>query len=656
MIINRRKFLLSSALSLSFITNPKISFSNTKGRVILLGFDGVEPTIIHKMLEKGELQNIAKLKQQGGIYNLTSTIPPQSPTAWSSFATCKNPGQHGIYDFLRRDPTQYVPNIALGSVHHAEFDQQGNLKKEPYFENMRKGRTFWSIADEQGVQCKILNMPYSYPPDPLKNGVMLSGLGVPDIRGTESFFFVFSDKFTQEELNQSISGGMRLKLNFENSKAKVKLPAFRNPNKNKEFIEKVLYFTIDRTSKKITIEIEEQRQITIEQGNWSDWIEWKFPVTDTYSVHAISRFFIKEAGDTAFIYMTCLQYHPKYPYIPFTTPQTYSAELAKRYGLYKTIGWNYDTHALRQDVLTEDIFFEDVQKTMAWHEKLMLDELNTNDGWQLLMSMWMATDRVAHLYWRYRDPEHPMYDKEKAMIYGGILEETYKIMDRIVGNTLNSLNSDDFLIVMSDHGFTSYRKGFNLGTWLIREGYLVVEGQNDPSTAYNDQSFLQGYDWNKTKAYALGLGSIYLNLENRERNGVVKQTEAKKVRDEIKQKLLSVKDPQTGNPIISQVYTCEDFKGISIDNAPDLILGYYPGYQSTKASAKGSAPQQVFEDNKDKWSGDHVATDYRRIPGMLLTNKKPNTDKPHIQDIGVTILSYLNLSTPDDLEGKNILS
>ncbi len=657
MKINRRKFLYSTAITLGILTKSKNLFAeDSKRRVILLGFDGVEPRIIKNMVEQGNLPNLQKVFSQGGFYNLTSTIPPQSPTAWSSFATCKNPGEHGIYDFLRRDATKYIPGIALGMVRPPEFDEQGNLKKEPCFETYRKGTPFWKIADEQGVRCKVLNMPYSYPPDTLKNGIMLSGLGVPDIRGTESMFFVFSNKFTEEELKENISGGMRLKLNFNDSVAQIKLPALRNPlNPKSGFIEAVLNISVDKTAKKIKILLPDQKNIQIEQGNWSDWIEWEFPVTEKYSVKAISKFYVKKVDDEINIYMTCLQFHPQYPYIPFTNPAKYSAELAERYGLYKTIGWNYDTHALRQDVLTEDVFLDDVRKTMTWHEKLMLDELNKEDGWKLLMTMWMATDRVAHLFWRYRDPQHPEFDEKKAKVYKESLEETYQIMDRIIGNTLKSIREEDWLIIMSDHGFNTYRRGFNLGTWLIREGYLVVEGQNNPETAYNDQAFLLGYDWNKSKAYALGLGSIYLNMEGRERNGIVKKEQSKELREEIKKKLLDVKDPQTGKPVISNVYSCEDFSGNEVENAPDLILGYYEGYQSTKATAKGSAPQSLFEDNKDKWSGDHVATDFKLIPGMFVSNKNISTQAPHIQDLGVSILSYLNLNVPPDLQGKNII-
>lgn len=655
MSLTRRDFLVSGLalypIYKSFFISKGIA---KKGRAIVLGFDGVEPKIIKKMLAEGKLPSLSKLINEGVFTSLGTTIPPQSPTAWSSFATSKNPGHHGIYDFVKRDPANYIPGVSLGTVHPPEFDVKGNLIRAPYYENYRKGMSFWSIADENGARCKVINMPYCFPPDNLKNGVMLSGLGVPDIRGTESFFYAFSDKFTVDELKKDISGGTKVKLNFQGDRALVDLSVMRNPLDKNSFLKLSLVFLRLKDSKQVVIELYDGRKVVLKEGEWSPWIEWTIQVPNSnYRIYAISKFWAKEVNENVYIYMTPLQYHPEHPFIPFTNPPSYSTELMRRYGLYKTIGWNYDTHALRQDVITEDIFIDDIKQTMSWHEKLLLDEIAKGD-FDLIMGMWMATDRVAHLFWRFIDPGHPMFDESKAKLYGGIIEEAYKIMDGIVGRVLEFTSEDDLLIVMSDHGFTTYKRGFNLTTWLIREGYLVVEGQTDSSTAYNDQPFLQGYDWKQTKAYALGLGSIYLNIEGREGNGIVSKKEYARLVDEIKTKLLSIKDPNNGNSIIKNVYTKSDYSGEMLDLAPDMILGYHEGYQTTKASAKGSAPKELMEDNKDKWSGDHVGTDYELIPGMFISNRKINR-QPDIKDIAPTILSFLGVPIPDDFEGKTLI-
>lgn len=655
MELSRRQFLVASISSYpvykSFFTAHGVK---KDGRVIVLGFDGVEPKVIKQMMDREELPSIAKLVSVGEMRKLKSTIPPQSPTAWSSFATSKNPGQHGIYDFIKRDPTTYFPGVSLGVVHPPEFDEVGNLKKAPYFESFRKGRSFWCIADEAGARCKVLNMPYCFPPDNLKNGIMLSGLGVPEIRGVESFFYAFSDKFNEEELKKDLSGGTKIKLIFHDKEARVELPVFRNPIQ-KEIYEKVdITFIKDADNKQVIVKLPKEKEIVLKEGEISPWVEWEFQIPKTdYIVSAISRFWAREIGENVFVYMTPLQYHPENPYIPFTNPPSYSSDLLRRYGFYKTIGWNYDTHALRQDVITEEFFIEDVKRTMRWKEQLILDEISKGD-FNLLIGVWTATDRVAHLFWRFTDPSHPMYDRSKARIFGKVIEDTYKIMDKIVGNVLATISDNDLFILISDHGFTSYRRGFNLTTWLIREGYLVVEGQLDPATSYNESPYLQGYDWRRTKAYALGLGSVYINLEGREARGIVSNSESEKLIDEIKSKLLLVKDPATGKPVVKNVYTRSDYSGEALSSSPDLILGYCEGYQTTKSSAKGSAPKELFEDNMDKWSGDHVGTDYTLIPGLFVINRKVSKE-PDIKDIAPTALSFLGVQPPDDLEGSSLI-
>ena len=151
------------------------------GRVVILGFDGVEPTIVDAMLAAGELPNLAKLREQGGYQRLASSNPPHSPTAWSSFATSMSPGGHGIFDFLRRDPQNYLPGLGFGSLNKPELDADSAVKKPAEFISYRRGESFWTVANREGIRCKLLTIPYAYPAEDLKDSVMLCGLDVPDI-------------------------------------------------------------------------------------------------------------------------------------------------------------------------------------------------------------------------------------------------------------------------------------------------------------------------------------------------------------------------------------------------------------------------------------------------------------------------------------------
>ncbi len=646
MKVSRRAFLAGSAAIAAGCRVGRAA--QVKGRVIILGFDGVKPGIVDKMFEAGELPNLAKLRDQGSYHRLGSSNPPQSPTAWSSFATCKWPGNHGIYDFLRRNPENYLSGLGFGTTNHAKLAPDGSVAKDAEFVNFRKGETFWALASDHGMRCKLLEVPYAYPADKLHNGRMLCGLDVPDIRGTQSTFFAMSEAL---EVVQNVGGGVRLPLKFKGKAATVRLPGFRNPE-TKEFIRVPVELMADRAGHKVTVTIQGQK-VVLAENTWSDWFEWTFEVTPQFSVRAISRVHVLEAGELVRLYMTCLQCHPRAPYVPISYPNGYAAELADRYGLYKTIGWAYDTKALERDDLTEPLFLEDVRNTMTWRETLMLDELDRGQ-FDLLAAGWTGTDRVGHMFWRFRDTKHPLYTEEGARKYGRALEDTYVKMDEIVGKAMAKLDEGDLLMVMSDHGFHSFRYGFSVNTWLVRHGYLAIKGKTDPATASTRDKYLMGFDWPRTKAYALGLGSVFLNLKGREGQGTVAPQDAPALVSEIREKLLQVTDPETGDKVLREVYTNEIYKGESEKDAPDLQLGYAEGYQTNKSSAAGGAPAEMLSPNVKKWSGEHAASDVAVTHGILFSNRSV-AENPAIVDVGATALKYLGIEAPGDFEGASLI-
>ena len=625
---------------------------NSKGRVIILGFDGVEPSVVDAMLEAGRLPNLAKLKEQGVHTRLGSTIPPQSPTAWTSFTTCKNPGGHGIYDFIRRDPRSYFPKVGTGTMKDAKLAVDGSVKTPAEAVAYRVGDTFWAVGDRAGARCKVLNVPFVFPADELSNGVMLCGLGVPDLRGTSSMCFSFSEAHTETATG---SGVIRVPLKFDaGQKAHTEIEGARDPRKPRTYVMTPVDFVADREAHTVTITAA-GKTITLKQGEWSEWLEWTFQVTDQFTVRALSRFYALEVGEQVRVYMTCLQFHPDAPYVPFTNPAEYSDELEDRYGLFKTIGWAFDTHALRQDALSEDAFLEDTQATMAWRENLTLDELKRDD-FDVLISVWTATDRVGHMFWRYRDPEHPMYDAEGAKKYGEALETTYEKMDDIVGKVMAELKDTDLLFVMSDHGFKTFRSGLNVNTWLVQNGYAAMkEGADSRGRKYAEMDWLLGVDWSKTKAYCVGLSSLYLNIKGREKHGIVDEADVPALLKELKDKLLQVTDPDTGAKVFSAIYTRDVYKGEALDDAPDISFGYAKPYNNTKSTAKGAAPEALFEITDDKWSGEHAASDVTETSGILFSNRALGAEAPEIIDMGVTVLDYLGVDVPEDFEGKKLV-
>jgi len=410
---------------------------------------------------------------------------------------------------------------------------------------------------------------------------------------------------------------------------------------------------VDRQAHTATIEVQ-QNSLQVKAGAWSDWLEWTFQVTPNYAVRAISRFWPIEIGDSVRLYMTCLQVHPKAPMLRISTPPEYAGQLTDKYGLHKTVGWAYDTKALQQDVLPDEAYISDELDSMDWQARLMLDEL-TEGNFDLLIAGWTATDRAGHMYWRFRDTKHSKYDAEAAKKYGHTLEDTYIKMDKIVGQTLEKLAPNDLLIVMSDHGLKSFRRQFSVNTWLARNGYLTLKNQTDPATAATDEKFLQAFDWSKTKAYSIGFGSVFLNLQGREGQGIVTPEEAPALLAELRDKLLAVTDPESGEKIFTAVQLqAELFHGDALADAPDIGLGYADGYQTDKQSAAGAAPKEMFSNNDDKWSAEHAAVAAAEAPGILFSNQKLNAN-PAIVDLGPTALSYLDIPVPAAYEGRNLL-
>ncbi len=653
--VSRRDFLRSgAAVAAGCIVGGATRAQGPKKRVIMLGFDGVEPTIIDEMLKRGELPNLAKVREAGAYTPLATTIPPQSPVAWVSFATSKNPGGHGVYDFVCRNTKTLFPAPGTSRTFHTVLGPDGSVQQPARSQGFRQGKTFWSVADDEGVRCKIFNVPFVYPADDLKNGTMLCGLDVPDLRGSTSTFCSFSDSFTPAQLEKRPSGGMRFQLNFKDNTAAVLVPGARDvKEKRAKYIEIAMKFTVDRTARTLSI-ASEGNKLTLKEGQWSEWQEWTFHVSSEHAVQAISRFHLVEAGEQVRLYMTCFQFHPRAPYIPFSHPKDFTAKLADRYGLFKTIGWSMDTHALRQDALPEDPFLEDATRTMDWRAALTLDELDRDD-FDVLISAWTATDRVGHMFWRFRDPKHPLYTEAGAKKHGQALEMTYRKMDEIVGKVMAKLRENDLFIVLSDHGFETYRKGFNMNTWLVRNGYASVRGQTDPATASGSRGFLLDLDWSKTKAYAVGLSSVYLNIKGREAKGIVPSANAEALIQEIREKLLAVTDPDTGEKIFTAIYTRDVYSGTVAARAPDISLGYAKGYQNTKSTAKGAVPKELFDPNDDKWSGEHASSDAARVPGMLFINKALQQESPDIRDLSVTALEYSGVKAPEDYEGRNLV-
>jgi len=645
--------LVSAALACGKAAPPPPPPDRGLPKVVILGFDGVDPRFLSRFMAAGKLPNLARLAKGGTYRPLVSTNPPQSPVAWSTFATGLGPGKHGIYDFVKRDPATYLPAVATSSVSPPEMRFGLFVKAPPAGHNPRRGESFWKKASDAGVRVTVLNVPYAFPPDDVeKTGRQLSGLGTPDLLGTNSTFFYYATDLTEKELAKSVGGGRLLKVAIEGNVANATLEGPPNPKDEEgKPLTLPLRFRLDAAAKKVSVRVG-GADAEAREGGWTPWMEIAFRVSPFYTIRGICRFYILQAGPALRIYGSPLNYHPEHPFVPFTSPERFSADLARAVGLYKTVGWDHDTSGLNAERMDEAAFLSDVAMVEDQREKMLLRALDARD-WDLLVAVSTATDRVSHMFYRLLDPTHPRYDAKLAARYGDAIEKTSVRMDRVVGEVLRKLPKGTTLILLSDHGFHDFRRGLHTNSWLVRNGFMTLQPSDEsPDGRFSTKDFFPAVDWSKTKAYALGTGQVYLNLEGRERDGIVKPEEADRVAAEIAAKMEAFTDPKTGEKPLRKVYLGKQvFPGARPEEMPDLQLAFRDGWRTSWETMLGAAPDALTATNDKKWSGDHAASDVADTDGVLLVNRRLPLDKPRIVDLAATILKTYQIGPPQDGDG-----
>jgi predicted AlkP superfamily phosphohydrolase/phosphomutase len=614
-------------------------------RIVVLGFDGVDPDFLDQWKDK--LPNVAELMKTGSYHRLGTTTPPSSCTAWSTFTTGMNPGGHGIFDFILRDPKTYLPDRTGAVSHKAEYRWGLFQTKPETFTTTMSGEAFWTTADRAGKRSVVLRVPCIYPLEEVKHSYAQGGLGLPDIRGSEGTFHYWSSDLSPRDAASSELGGKVVSLS---SGAEVETDIEGPVSPLSESGERLsLPLKLARAGKDaLSIETAGRKE-TVEIGKWSDWFHLSFDVTSMSSIAGMARFRVLETEPNIRLYMSPINHDPDDAAIAVTEPPSYAKDLVKAVGEYKTVGWNHETWGLNEERIDEEAFMQDVWDTYRETEAITMHELESRNA-DLFISVFVETDRTSHMMYRLFDPEHPRYDEALAGRFGDSIFKTYQRMDEIIGKVRAKLDADDLLLVLSDHGFHSWRRGFNVNTWLIENGYMTLKSGAKATT----KKFLQDVDWSKTRAYALGVGSLYVNLAGREGKGTVKPgAEYDALIREIQTKMTALVDPKTGKPAVNKVYAGKDiWKGDRLPDGQDMQIGMAPGYRVSSATPLGGAPEGLFEDNEKKWSGDHATTETEVTEGILLSSAKISDESAAIGDLAPTILTLLGVPVPPTYDGR----
>ncbi len=594
-----------------------------KNKVIVIGIDAMDPGIVEKLMNEGKLLNFSRLAKMGNYAHLKTTVPSESIVAWTTFLTGLNPADHGVFDFIMRNPKNYLPYLA--------FNETSNANGKTEIKIRRKGESLWAKLTKKNVPCLVYYCPNTFPPERIF-GKMISGMGVPDCLGTMGKFSFYTTKLSKAD--EDSRGRV---INVENSgnviKTKIYGPKFFSGNSNLESFTP-LKISIYSDEERILIEYGRSK-LFLKKGEWSQWGRVSFNTGMFNKVHGICRFYLKSVKPDLELYLSPINFDPKYPLFPISYPKNYSAELVKQVGLYYTQGMPYDTWALTEDRIDEKAFLQLADSILKENQEVLDVGLKDfKNG--LLFFYFEGLDPIQHMFWRYIDPKHPFYENNPQ--YTNIIYEYYERMDKILGDIMNKIDFSTNLIVFSDHGFASFRKAIHLNRWLLENGYLSFEKGADES-----KEFFDNVDWSRTKAYAVGFGGIYLNAVQREYYGSVHKLEINNLKNEIKRKLMEFRDPLNGENVIKNVYTREEaFQGLYSEESPDLYVGFNNGYRASWQTALGGTPKLLIEDNKKKWSGDHLI-DPSLVPGVIFVNKKIELNNLSIKDLALFISSLLGV-------------
>jgi predicted AlkP superfamily phosphohydrolase/phosphomutase len=470
----------------------------------------MEPPLVEKYMAAGKMPHFSRLKKQGCYSRLETTIPSISPVAWSSFMTGCNPGKHNIFDFLSRDPKTYLPDLSSARIGNPKrFLSLGKYNiplSKPEIKGLRKSVPFWKILGDKGIFSTIIRIPITFPPEKFK-GHLLSGMCAPDLKGSQGTFSFYTsdpDKILKRE------GGMNIPVTVQDGLIETYISGPENSLLKK--VEEIkLSLTIKLNDKRDEAVLEcSGNKINLKKNTFSDWIKISFKPGLGMKVRAICRFYITQMDPHFEMYLTPLNIDPEKPALPISHPFIFSIYLGKLLGSYTTLGESIDTWALNEGVLSEKAFLEHVYLNHQEWENMLFNALDkTKKG--VVASWFETTDSIQHMFFRYLDKKHPALKSEQAKMDEGVIEELHVKMDDLVGRVMDEIDDKSLLIIMSDHGFKSFRRGVNINNWLYKNGYLhLKEGKTQSEEWFKD------VNWEKTKAYGLGLGGVYINQKNRE--------------------------------------------------------------------------------------------------------------------------------------------
>jgi predicted AlkP superfamily phosphohydrolase/phosphomutase len=639
--------------------------------LFVLGVDGLDPDILDRMIAEGALPHFAALAREGDYQRLGTSNPPQSPVAWSNFVTGQDPGGHGIYDFVHRDPATYLPiSSATPPVtdhgRAVEFFGWVLPLSSPEIVNNRSGTAWWDVLVAHGVDTEVYRVPGNYPV-PESAAKVLAGMGTVDMRGGYGTYTLVADRPVEAD---DPKGDVQLvsvqDLDLDGAPDTVEA-AIKGPPNLFRMQPGALPGPGDYLTARVTVHVDAESDTAVlkagsavavlREGEWSDWIELEFDALPfgLMPLKGAVRFFAMSLRPGFELYASPVNLSAASPPQLFTSPDGWAEELYAALGQFYTVGMPEETSALRDGVFTDAEYLQQValvQQDSRAMLDLALDRFASGDATFVYLS---DIDLQCHMLWRHADPKypgfpHPARDPEVAPAHAHDIEHLYRDVDAALGRVRERLPAGTLLLVMSDHGFQPYTRKFHLNAWLRERGYLVLKDGK-----HTGRVGLADVDWERSRAYGIGFNGLYLNLAGREARGSVRREDAGALLAEIAAALEAERDPANGEPVVLRAYpAAEVFHGGRVAEAPDLVVGYNRGYAGSDPSTLGEITEAVLEDNTSRWSGNHLI-DPRLVPGVLLANAPLAAGEHDLTDVTASILDHYGLPPAQGMVGQSFL-
>ncbi|TPV94436.1 MAG: hypothetical protein B7733_15295 [Myxococcales bacterium FL481] len=609
-------------------------------KLVILAVDGVDHGYLTELIAAGRTPHLAALAERGSFKALGSSEPPQSPVAWSDFLTGHHSDAHGIYDFVHRDPGTRTPYLSTARSSPPRTWSIGRWKipvGSGSVELLRSEPAFWETLARAGHTSTVYKIPANYPPPASPGARVLAGMGTPDLLGTYGTFFVLTSDPSITPGPRSGGTVYRIELDPQ-GRGEVRLPDPTDPEQGPTGPR--LALRVDPSHDQVLVEAEAERRL-LRPGEWSSWLPLRFTgASGMASMSGMVRVYVRQVRPHLYVYVSPINIDPRAPAQPIASDDEYLSALASGVGRFYTQGMPEDTKALEAGLLTDEEFLAQAQlvldedaEALRWHLK--------HDRSDFLFFYLSSIDQVGHMFWR--GLEGSAADRAA---WGHVMPDLYVRIDKLVGEVAAALDPDTTFVVMSDHGFTAWKWAFHLNTWLAQRGYLVQR----PGVPYRAGHWYH-IDWSRTRAYAVGINQLFLNLKGREATGIVDPADRDELATEIGQALLDEVDPVTGQAPISRVVA--PAVGRHPGRRPDLLVLYADGYRNSDSSAMGAVGSAVITENRKKWSGDHCM-DPQVVPGVLLSSRPTRSDAASLVDLAPSVLELFGLPVPDSMAGRSV--